>query len=140
MCSTFGFRHTWMANFDVDEFILLKASNSTAMPHLPTFLKAYEPYGGLAMQWQMYGPSGHDQRPQGPTMVEYTKCIPVQNMHHLHDFKFRPIGHMKTITATRWVLYVLHSIHVAQKSGPFPCRAFVMQVLGWQLWSPPLST
>ncbi len=124
---------------------MLKAPVPTARPDLPAFLKAYEPYGGLVIQWQMYGPGGHDHRPHGPTMVEYTRCIPIQDMHNLPDFMLRPIGHTKSFTATRWVLYTacLAQQCFGYSSGPctvYVLRAVAVQMLGWQLWRAPLST
>lgn len=58
-CRWFGHRHSWIALLDVDEFVVIRESlNSQAQPHLPSFLKAYEPYGGLMVHWQLFGPSG----------------------------------------------------------------------------------
>jgi hypothetical protein len=55
----------WVVILDSDEFIVPK----TVM-WLPTLLKDYEQYGGLTMNWQMYGTGGVAEVPHDKTMVE----------------------------------------------------------------------
>jgi hypothetical protein len=43
-----------MAFVDVDEFLLLRDGT----PDMPTLLKDYEQYGGLVVNWVMFGSSG----------------------------------------------------------------------------------
>ncbi|KAK9807050.1 hypothetical protein WJX72_012053 [[Myrmecia] bisecta] len=73
-------RHHFMAFIDADEFIILKAGQ----PSLPHLLAAYEDVGGLAINWVLFGSSGHKQRPQGGVLESYTKCQPLSHPKHTH--------------------------------------------------------
>jgi hypothetical protein len=44
---------------------------------MPEFLKAYEQFGGLVVNWRIFGSSGHKTKPQNTSTLEaYTACIP----------------------------------------------------------------
>jgi hypothetical protein len=51
----YGRESQWMAFLDMDEFIIAKATKGS-LPHL---LKSYESYGGLAINWQLFGSGYH---------------------------------------------------------------------------------
>jgi hypothetical protein len=53
-------------------------------------LRAYEQYGGLTLNWKIFGSSGHIQRPEGGVLQNYKMCF--TNFH------------IKTIVNTRNVL------------------------------------
>lgn len=55
----------WLAIIDIDEFIVLKQTTS-----LQKFLKEYEAYSGVCVNWQMFGTSGVEVVPPGKLMVE----------------------------------------------------------------------
>jgi hypothetical protein len=59
---------TWLAVIDVDEYIIPKKAMD-----LCDLLKDYENYGGLAINWQMFGPSGHKTKPSGLQIEAYKK-------------------------------------------------------------------
>lgn len=59
---------TWLALVDVDEFIVPKKAAD-----LCDVLKDYEEFGGLAINWQMFGPSGHKTRPTSLQIEAYQK-------------------------------------------------------------------
>ena len=40
---------------------------------LPQFLSAYEEYGGLVLNWMMFGSSGHISRPKGIIIVRKSR-------------------------------------------------------------------
>eukprot|EP01023_Acetabularia_acetabulum_P006050 TRINITY_DN12518_c0_g2_i1.p1 TRINITY_DN12518_c0_g2~~TRINITY_DN12518_c0_g2_i1.p1 ORF type:complete len:569 (-),score=8.98 TRINITY_DN12518_c0_g2_i1:362-2068(-) len=97
-------KHQFMAMIDIDEFIVLnqgrvggqrqgqgtpqaQGQNSSSNqgqeswiflpvenPHLPTFLKQYENYGGLVVYWRIYGSSGLEKSPQKGVLASYTNC------------------------------------------------------------------
>ncbi|EFN58057.1 hypothetical protein CHLNCDRAFT_142313 [Chlorella variabilis] len=107
----YGVRHQWMAYIDIDEFFVFYDST----PDLPTLLHEYEGYGGLAVNWRMFGSSGHKKK-QGNTLRAYTKCFApnngentqiktIANMQYLarmagpHD-AFYPPGHF-TVNPSR---------------------------------------
>src|SRR5262249_50330967 len=82
----------WMAMIDVDEFLVPHRHDS-----LPDLLGHYEEYGGLAGNWQIFGPSGHQVRPPGLQIANFRKKIPETSW---------PNESVKTIvrpeTARRW--------------------------------------
>lgn len=59
---------TWLALIDVDEFIVPKKD-----PDICDLLKNYESFGALAINWQMFGSSGHKVRPICLQIEAYTK-------------------------------------------------------------------
>jgi Glycosyltransferase family 92 len=65
----------WVAFLDIDEFLLLKS-------HLcmTDFLRSFPPtVGGIAVNWKMFGSSGHRTRTQGLVIERFTKCA---NLDH----------------------------------------------------------
>lgn len=57
----------WIAFIDVDEFIVPKSTHG----NLPALLKDYEAYGGLAINWQMFGSAGHVNRTGKPIVESF---------------------------------------------------------------------
>jgi hypothetical protein len=57
----------WIGFVDPDEFIVPVKHNS-----IPEILKEYEEYGGLGINWIVYGSSGHEKKPEGLTIENYT--------------------------------------------------------------------
>jgi Glycosyltransferase family 92 len=62
-------QHQWLAFLDVDEFVVIDDHQET----LPHMLQNYTQYGGLGLNWVMFGSSGHVKRPQGG-IGNYTMC------------------------------------------------------------------
>ena len=62
-------RTKWLALVDADEFLFPMEGN------MKTLLKEYEQYPGIGVNWRMFGPNGHDKRPEGLVMDNYTECI-----------------------------------------------------------------
>ncbi|GAB4813551.1 hypothetical protein N2152v2_000597 [Parachlorella kessleri] len=75
-----GHRHTYMAFIDVDEFLILRDGT----PDMPSLLKDYEQYGGLVVNWVMFGSSGLKERPKTNTLSSYWKCAPEQHPENCH--------------------------------------------------------
>ena len=38
--------------------------------------RAYAPYAQILLQWLVFGPSGHDRRPEGLVIENYTRRLP----------------------------------------------------------------
>lgn len=55
----------WLAVIDSDEFIF-----TTDKTSLPQFLRAYKKYGGVGINWQMYGTSNVQRVPDNAFMIE----------------------------------------------------------------------
>ncbi|MCA1684573.1 MAG: glycosyltransferase family 2 protein [Planctomycetia bacterium] len=73
----------WAAMIDVDEFVVPHRVDS-----LPDLLRPYEGYGGLAVNWQVFGTSGHQARPPGLQVANFTKKLPAT---------LQPNEHVKTV-------------------------------------------
>jgi hypothetical protein len=78
----------WIAFIDIDEF--LKPISKS----LPEVLKNYEEFGGLGVNWLIYGSSGHDRRPDGGILENYKQ-------HSNYDFSANL--HIKSIVNPRAV-------------------------------------
>lgn len=59
-------KSTWLALIDADEFLFSPQGS------MPDQLKAFEDYPGVGVNWVTFGPNGHDRRPEGLTMDNYT--------------------------------------------------------------------
>lgn len=113
----FRHRHRWLAFIDADEFIVLQepqytrpsweqqqqrdgqasgsSSASSKVHDINTFLQQYEQYGGLGVNWVIFGSSGHTRRPQGGVLVNYHACLPAQHEQNTH---------VKIIANTKYLL------------------------------------
>jgi hypothetical protein len=61
----------WAAFIDLDEFI-----NYFGEGRFVDWLDAFGDVGGVALQWMIFGPSGHDARPTDLQIVSYTRRNP----------------------------------------------------------------
>lgn len=72
----------WVAMLDSDEFIVPKSTK-----WLPTLLKEYKGYGGLTMNWQMYGTSNVPEVPANMTMVQCLRKRGLRDLYHNRHIK-----------------------------------------------------
>jgi len=79
----------WIAFIDLDEFLV-----PVATPTLPEFLRDFEHYGGVGVNWLMYGNSGHATRPQG---------LQIENYIYRSDAAWNSNRHIKSIVNPRLV-------------------------------------
>jgi hypothetical protein len=68
-----------------------------ALVDVNDFLRDYERFGALAVNWRIFGSSGFDTRPPGGVLSNYVSCVPADNPEN---------GHVKVIANTRHVLTV----------------------------------
>ena len=61
-------RFRWLAFIDIDEFLFCP----TAHP-LPEVLSKFENYPGVVVNWQVYGSSGHQAKPDGLVIESFTR-------------------------------------------------------------------
>ena len=87
------YRHSFdfLAFLDADEFVALRDPALS----LPDLLANFTAFGGLALNWQTFGPSGHRTRPAGGLVASYDKCLPA--WHPIEE-------HVKLIVNTQRVL------------------------------------
>jgi hypothetical protein len=88
----------WMGFIDADEFIVPK----TFTGNLPDFLIPYERFGGLGINWLVFGSNGHVQKPSTLQMESYTRRLPKSNP--LND-------HVKSIIQPRYVKHIPSGPH-----------------------------
>ncbi|KAK9834899.1 hypothetical protein WJX81_007252 [Elliptochloris bilobata] len=110
-------QHRWMAFMDADEFFVLKDGT----PDLPALLRDYEDFGGLAVNWQLFGSSGHLTRPLNSTVRAYTACVPVDADENRH---------VKTIASLQHVLRPIDPHHFSYKAGKFAVNTDSLPVRG----------
>lgn len=96
----------WMAFIDVDEFIVPKSTNCD----LPLFLKDYEVYGGLGINWLIFGSSGLKTKQNSSQISTFTLRS---------DINFHTNRHIKSIVQTQFVTSVDNPHYVLYKPGYF---------------------
>jgi hypothetical protein len=62
-------KHQFIGMIDADEFIVTRDGCS-----VPSVLRLYEEYGGLTLNWMMFGSSGYVKRPSGGILSNYRSC------------------------------------------------------------------
>ena len=66
--------HQFLAFLDADEFIVINQGEGDQ--NLPRFLKQFEPYGALGVNWRIMGSDNHTARPVGGALENYLSCFP----------------------------------------------------------------
>jgi hypothetical protein len=61
----------WIAFIDIDEFLF-----SPTFRPLPEVLREYEQWPGVSVNWAVFGPSGHQTRPEGLVLENYKLRVP----------------------------------------------------------------
>lgn len=69
--TTFGPSWRWMAFIDRDEYLFPVADEP-----LPVVLSHYEDLPAIVVPWHMFGFSGHERRPKGLVLENYTERLP----------------------------------------------------------------
>jgi hypothetical protein len=64
-------RPLWLLHLDIDEFLVLYKHKS-----VNELLMCYDKYGGLVVNWRIYGSSGHIKRPDGLVKDNYIYRTP----------------------------------------------------------------
>jgi|GEM_PF-1442675 len=91
----------WISIIDGDEFIVPKKHDD-----LQSFLSDYQDVAGIAINWKMFGSSGHTSKDKGLVMERFKKCAKADDRSHgavksmgktdliknigIHLFKFSP--------------------------------------------------
>jgi len=102
----YGHLCKWIAFIDADEFIVPK----TLTGNLPEFLVDYEPYGGLGVNWLVFGSNGHINKPHDTQLKSYTR----------RGLKSNPVNeHVKSIIQPRYVTQTSGPHHFGYKKKKF---------------------
>ncbi|KAI8466105.1 MAG: hypothetical protein J3K34DRAFT_524780 [Monoraphidium minutum] len=83
-----GGRHAWLGMLDADEFVVfqppaLDEGYGHSLPLLLARLEAQK-VGALALNWVLFGSSGHKVRPPGGPLASYTSCVPAAHPESTH--------------------------------------------------------
>lgn len=92
----FRHRHTWIGFFDADEFLWLSnrtVAGNSRIPSINNFLKKYEQYGGLGVNWRLFGSNGLRRRSELPVVEAFTAAFPASHNHNRHVKMFANTRH-----------------------------------------------
>ena len=88
-------RTVWLALIDADEYLFSPAGKTSDQ------LRAYESFPGVGVNWLLFGPGGHDRRPEGLVMRSYTwRIADERNVMNCH---------IKSIVQPRRVVCMFHA-------------------------------
>jgi Glycosyltransferase family 92 len=97
---------TWVAFIDIDEFIMPVVGSSIRDIVLRP---VYDPFAAILMQWRVFGPSGHHNRPDGLVLENYTYRMPDQDSTSRH---------IKSLVRPEKLESIDYTPHAAECSGP----------------------
>lgn len=86
----YGKKATWMGFIDTDEFIVPKT-----VTWLPDLLKEYRRFGGLGINWIIFGSGGNPERPKG---------LQIRNFLQHSPRDYHTNRHIKSIVQPRFAL------------------------------------
>lgn len=105
----------WLAIIDTDEFIVPLTTHN-----LQKFLVPYEPYGGLAINWQIYGTSSVKKIDSNRTLIEsLTRKSPQDTHQNLFIKSIVQPKRVKKISQPHYCKYKEPYFHVTEKKEPF---------------------
>ena len=88
----------WTAFVDPDEFLVCEGK-------LPDLLKEYEEFGGIGVNWAVYGSNGHDRRPIGGVLENYTRRGELSNPVNTHIKTICQVDKIETIEHPHFFKY-----------------------------------
>jgi hypothetical protein len=94
-----NFDANWIARIDIDEFIVLKQHTD-----INDLLEPYKEFGGLGINWRIFGTSGHLTKPEGLVRDNYMWRMPDNCGWILNGGSF----HLKTIIRREFCQQVHH--------------------------------
>lgn len=98
-------RTKWLALVDADEFLFSPRGS------MPQQLQAYESFPGVCVDWLFYGPNGHEKRPDGLIMDNYTTRV---------ADALSPMNcHVKSIVRPCEVVFMNHVHYAVYRKGQY---------------------
>lgn len=108
---------SWVAFIDLDEFLFCPNGMS-----LKEFLRPYQRYGGVCVNWLMFGTSEIEEIPPGQTMIEnLIHCAPLEEARHLRG---------KSIVQPKYVNGCLDAHTFSFKRGLFTVNVGEKKITG----------
>jgi hypothetical protein len=68
-----------------------------ALVDVNDFMRDYERFGALAINWRIFGSGGHDTRPRGGVLTNYVACAPSDNPENAHVKVVANTAHALTV-------------------------------------------
>lgn len=104
----------WLALIDVDEYLY-----PTKEEKLTDLLEDYEDFGGLSVNWQMFGTSNCQGIPEDKLMIEMlTRCAEANNEDNLHVKTISRPELIIRVTNPHFAKYVKHGTQVNEEKIP----------------------
>jgi len=116
-----NFDADWVARIDVDEFIVLKKHKK-----INNFLKPFSEYGGVGINWRIFGTSGHKTKPKGFVRDNYVWRMPDNCGWILNGGSYQ----LKTIIRREFCIQVHHP-HFCRSSRPLVDEDFHPYTDAW---------
>lgn len=114
----------WLALIDIDEFLLPRNGAS-----LPQFLKGYESFGGLVINWQMFGTSNVKEIPPNATLIgSLTRKAPVDHPNNRFIKTICQPRRVKKMTQPHFCRYQKPFYHVGEKKNRLPPKSLTSDV------------
>ena len=104
----------WVAFIDGDEFIVLNKDND-----LHSFLSNYKDVAGIAINWKIFGSSGHRLKSDGLVMERFKRCTESISGGNRHIKTIAKIDLIQDIPNVHYCEYLNNSLYV------YPNRALV---------------
>ncbi len=100
----------WAAFIDLDEFIM-PCSGSSIRDIL--IREAYDGYSDILLNWRIFGPSGHVNRPDGLVIENFTRRVPDHGLANRH---------VKSLVRTKDLVSIGSTPHIFECARP-TCNA-----------------
>jgi hypothetical protein len=111
----------WVARIDIDEFIALKSHKN-----INELLEGYKEFGGLGINWRVFGTSGHITKPLGLVRNNYLWRIPDDCGGIINGGSF----HLKTIINRQYCIKIHHP-HWCYSTRPLINEDFIAYTDAW---------
>lgn len=115
----YGSNSLWISFLDMDEFIVAKSTHG----NIPLFLKDYEGYAGVVINWQLFGSGNHLKRTNLSQRESYT--LKAEENFHVNR-------HIKSIVQPKYVAKAGNAHHFNYKKGYFAVNENFERVEGSQ--------
>lgn len=112
----------YMAFIDYDEFLVPEDKKLSLIDTIEMIMKKDKHSGGIAVNWRMYGSSGHESKPKGGVL---------ENFVYRGDYKARGSDCVKTIANPRTIWKYAHPHFPRYRFGYYNINEKGERVKGW---------
>lgn len=102
--SNYGPLHKYIGFFDPDEYVVVKKQDANILD----VLELYKGYGGLTLNWMMFGSSGHSKKPEGGVLSNYHSCTINEHVKTIVETKLTTsVSNMPHHFRYKWGFYAV---------------------------------